>query len=256
MLVADGLEGGLVDEDVPGVGRDVGVPGAGGDAGVARLLHRGREGVGVVGGDGDGVALLLDELLDHLRLQRGLGLRRPVVDQLDVQLLGRLLGPLLGGVEVRDADELGHHADLVRPRSSAALSLRRALLAHPAGREQPTPRRRAVTRPAGTHFIRVAASLSLSLLRPLRPGHAHSSPFLKNSFRNTAARSRTPEHEELPGARDAGQDQAVAQHGDDQDPEHGADVSSPNRRRCSPRRGRRREITSSSSPTPESPRAV
>src|SRR5215212_5912119 len=131
-LVADGLEGRLVHEDLAGVLGHVGVPGPGLDAGVTGLLHRGGEGVGVVGGDRDGAALLLDPLLDHLRLERGLGLGRPVVDELDVQLPCRLLGPLLGGVEVRYADQLGHHADL--GGTPATTSLGRTLLAHPASR--------------------------------------------------------------------------------------------------------------------------
>src|SRR3712207_2558252 len=118
-FLADRVEGGLVDEDLSGVRGHVGVPGSGGDPSLAGLLHGGGEGVRVVGGDGDGAALLLDHLLDHLGLERGLGLRWPVVDELDAEFLGGLVRALLGGFKVGDADQLGHHADLLWPTTTA-----------------------------------------------------------------------------------------------------------------------------------------
>ena len=75
----------------------------------ARLAQHGREPLAVLDAHRDHVHAARDPGLDHLVLLGGVGLGRPVPQQLDAQLLRGLLGPLPAAHEVGVALVLRHH---------------------------------------------------------------------------------------------------------------------------------------------------
>ena len=93
--------------------------------------------------DGDDVDAARDPGLDDLVLLGRVGLGRAVPDQLDAELLRRLLGALAAADEVGVALALGHHRDASgrrRPRSDAAAVPRRRV-ARRASSQSPAPDR-------------------------------------------------------------------------------------------------------------------
>jgi hypothetical protein len=81
------------------------------------LLEDRHQGVGVVGGHGDGVDPLRDQRVEGLGLAFGGRGRRAGIDQLDIaEFLGRFLAALAGGLEEADAERLHDQgdADIVR----------------------------------------------------------------------------------------------------------------------------------------------
>jgi hypothetical protein len=70
------------------------------DAALHGALEGGGQGIGVVGGNNDGGNLLRDQRVDDFDLAFGGRLGGAGIDDLDVlELLGGLLGTLVGGVE-------------------------------------------------------------------------------------------------------------------------------------------------------------
>ena len=109
MRLGDAVELRLVDEPFAGVGLGVGVVADDVDALAERLLQHRRDGDRIVGGEQHAVDAAGDVVVDEGDLLVDIGLGRPVGRHRDVaELLGGVLHALAGGVEVADADQLGH----------------------------------------------------------------------------------------------------------------------------------------------------
>ena len=99
----------LIDEEVPRIGLRVGVPGEHLDAALARLAQHARDAASVLDRDGNDVDPARDPVFDQLVLARRIETGRPIPDQIDVELTGRLLGARPATDELRIPLRLRHH---------------------------------------------------------------------------------------------------------------------------------------------------
>ena len=109
--VRDSLGGRLVHEEVARVRLRVGVPCQHADATFARLPKHGRDRGAILDGDRDDVDAACNPVLDQLVLLRGVEARRAVPDQIDAELLRRLLGAGAAAHEIGISFGLGHDGD-------------------------------------------------------------------------------------------------------------------------------------------------
>jgi hypothetical protein len=107
----DGLVCGLVDEELAIGPLRVGIEGQDVDAAVAGFPDEGRHRLRIVGGHADHVVLLGDPGFEHADLAVVRRFGRAVERHLDVQLAAGFASPLLKGIEVGNAGQLGHQTD-------------------------------------------------------------------------------------------------------------------------------------------------
>ena len=153
----------LVDEEIARVRIRVRVPRHHVDAALARLPEHARDAAAVLDRDRDHVDLSRDPVLDELVLLGGVESGRAVPDQLDAELLRRLLRTRPAADEIRIALGLRHHRD--RPAGACP---RAAGAPAGAAREPPS----AASGPA-TRWCRPRSASRRSRPRTTRPpGHS------------------------------------------------------------------------------------